>query len=120
MTPHKGDGKTHKLPRTGEEQISTYVEAVRSLLKSYATHSDNAKVTSDMTCLKKASTETSVQFSNVLRSKAVPRGNAYPEEHTRGLFIDAFPANIQKAVRTFWHREKMRLSRRLPSTQTSY
>lgn len=51
MVSYKNNGTTHRLPMAGEGQISTYVEAVRLLLKSYATDSNISKTLLDIVCL---------------------------------------------------------------------
>lgn len=101
MTLHKDHGATHRLPMMGKEQFSTHVKAVNFLLESYATSSNIVKAESDIICMKKASIETSVQFSDVLQSKVVRGGNVYPEERTKRLFIDNLPTNNQSVVRIF-------------------
>lgn len=51
MTPSKEDAATHRLPKTSEERISTYVKAGNFLLKSYATDFNIAEATPDIACL---------------------------------------------------------------------
>lgn len=106
MTTQAGDATTHRLQNTEEKQISTFVDAVHLLLKSCAINSSIAKTMADVTCLKMASMETSIQVSDVLRSKVVRCKNAYPEERTKKAFIADLPASIQSAVRKFWEREQ--------------
>lgn len=55
---HKDNETTHRLRRTSEQQVSTYVEAVNVLLKFYATDSNIATATLNMASLKKALIET--------------------------------------------------------------
>lgn len=106
VTLHKDKGTTSRLPKWGEEQIFVYVKAVSFFLsKSYATGSNIAKETSDIACLEKTPIETSVQFADVFRSKVVCRESSYPEESTKGVFIDGIPANIQGVVVLFWSCE---------------
>lgn len=105
-TLHKDEGTTHKMPKTGEDHISTYVRAVNFLLKSYATDSNIAKATSNIACLKNASMYTSVQFADVLRSKVVRGRSAYLEKRSKEVFIDGVLVNIQSVVRIFWGREQ--------------
>lgn len=97
MDPHSDDGTTWKLLWTGEEQISTYVEDVNFLLKFYTADFNFARATLNIGCFKKVSTKISVQFDDVLRSKVVRCRNAYPKKHTKGVFIDDFPASIKSA-----------------------
>lgn len=107
MTPQKDAGATHRLPKTGEEQMSTYVKAATFLLKSYATGFDLVKATSATACLKKASMETSVQFVDALRSRFIQCGNAYPEVLTKEVFVDSLRASIQSTVKMFWRRKQV-------------
>lgn len=52
-THYEDDRTTHRLPKAGEEWVSTYVEAVNILLKLYATDSNIAKAASETTALRK-------------------------------------------------------------------
>lgn len=101
MISYKDDRTTYRLPKTGEEQIPTYVKAVNFLLITYATCSIIAEAVLDIVCLKIASMKASVKFAKVLRSKVVRCGNAHPEERTKRKVIDGLPANIQSAIRMF-------------------
>lgn len=101
------DGWTsHRLPKTGVKQISTYVEAVNFLLKFYATDSNISKAAPEKVCLKIASMKNLIVFADVLPSKIVRWGNAYPEDRTKPVFISGLPSNKQSAVRMFWGSEK--------------
>lgn len=75
MTSYEDDGTIHRLPEAGKGQISTYVEAVDFLLKSYATYSNTAKAASEIPALRKTPVETSVQFADVFCTKFVCCGN---------------------------------------------
>lgn len=52
-TLHEDDEMTHRLPKTDEEEISTYVEAVIFFLKFYATVIKIAESNSVIACWKK-------------------------------------------------------------------
>lgn len=106
MAPNGGGDSALHLPKAGGEQISTYIEAVNYLLKSYTTDANIFKATSEVANLRKARAETSVQFAEVLRDKVVRCGNAYPEERTKRIFIERLLSNIQSAVRMFRARER--------------
>lgn len=80
VTPCKVDGTTHRLPMAGEEQIFMYVEAVNSLLKSYATDFNLARATSEVASLKTTPKETSVQFADVFPTKRVCCRNTNPKK----------------------------------------
>lgn len=56
ITPHKDDETTYRLPKTGEEQVFTYVEAMPFFLNSYATESNIAKAKTNIAYLKRALT----------------------------------------------------------------
>lgn len=53
MSLHKDNGTTPRVPKTDDEQISTYLEALNLLVKGYATESNIAKRTSDIASFKK-------------------------------------------------------------------
>lgn len=78
MASHRDSATTNRSPKTGKKQISTYVKAADLLLKSTAMDFSTAKVTSDIACFKKPSTETSVQFADVLKSMFVSYEKGYP------------------------------------------
>lgn len=101
MTLRKDVGNTHGLPKTGKEQIFTYMEAVNSLLQSRVTNSNVATAASDVVCSKNASEETLVQFVDALCSKVVRCGNACPEKRNKEVFIDVLPASMLSAVQFF-------------------
>lgn len=92
------DGKTHRQSEASEEQNSTFVEAVNSLLKLYATDSNMASATLKIAVLRKTSMKTPVQLVYVLRIKVARCGNTYPEERIEKVFIDGLPANRQSGV----------------------
>lgn len=95
LTP-RGDSALY-LPKTDRKQISSYVEAVNYLLKSYATDANIAKASPKEVNLRKAPPETSVQFSDVLRSKDIRCANAYLDERTKGpLLTDYLPIHKEK------------------------
>lgn len=106
MSPHKDEETSHRLAKTSEEQSSMYVEAVCFLLKSHATYFNTAKTASDIACLKETSTETSVQFSDFLRSKVFHCENASPKKRTIRVFIDDLSAINQSVLRMFWDFEQ--------------
>lgn len=90
-----GDAKgKYPLLQVDEKQITTYFEAVNYLLKFYAMDHNIAKAISDISLLKTASNEISVQFADVLKMKVVWWENTYLDERTIGIFIDFVPANI--------------------------
>lgn len=60
MTPHKDEFHTLPLLKTSVKQITTYIEAVNYLLKSFATDANIVKATSKGARLRKATMETSV------------------------------------------------------------
>lgn len=76
------------------------------LLEFYATDSNIDKETSRIATLRNVANETSVQLTDVLRTKVVQCGNAYPEEGTKGIFIYSSSANIQSAIQMFWGCEE--------------
>lgn len=106
IVTHEDDGTTHGLPQTGEEQSSTYVKVVNILLKSYGIDTSIAKAALDIACIKRVSTETYMQLTDVHRSKVVRYENAYLGERTNEVCIDTPPASTQSAVRMFWCHEQ--------------
>lgn len=87
ITAYEDVGTTHRLLNAGKEQIYTYVEAVNFILKSYTTDSNIVTVASKIAALSTALMETSVQFADVLCTKVVRCGDAYPEECTIEVFL---------------------------------
>lgn len=75
-------------------------------MKTYAMDSNIARATSEIAPLRKSSSETSVQFTDVLRITVARRGNGSPEQWKNGIFIDGLPTSIQSAVCMFWGREQ--------------
>lgn len=106
MMFYKNDGTAHRLPKAGEEQISTYAEAVNFLLKLYATGFNIPKATLEIAALRKTTMEAPVQFADILRPKVIRCGNAYPKERTMRAFIYSSSASIQSAAGMFWGREQ--------------
>lgn len=66
MTPRGDKDSALPMPKACGEQILTYVEAANYLLKPYATYENIAEDTSEVSNLRKAPAETSVQFADVL------------------------------------------------------
>lgn len=73
---------------------------------SYATDSNTTKATSECAGLEKTSSETSVKFAVVLRSRVARCGIAYLEERTSEMFIDGPPTNTESVAKMFWGRDQ--------------
>lgn len=102
---YEDDRAAKRLSDAGEEQISTNVGAVNSLLKLYATNSYKAKKRFEIAVLKKSPMET-VQFASVLFSKIVYCGNAYPEKRTKRVFTNGLLASTPSATKLFWRQKQ--------------
>lgn len=62
MNPREDTPDVYPLPKVGEVRITTFAEAVNYSLESYGTDSKIVKATSEITSLRKASTETSMHM----------------------------------------------------------
>lgn len=97
MTSHEDDETIHRSPKAGKEQIPTYVEAVKFLLKSYAKDSSTARKALETAFQRKTPAEISVQFADVLCTKVFCCENAYHKKRAKKVCNHGLLASIQSS-----------------------
>lgn len=101
MTLHSYKGATKKLSQAGREQISTCIDTLDLLLKSYETNPNIAKTTSRTTQSKKTWRETSRKLADIFQANVTWWKIVYPDKQNKAVLINQLKASIQSIVPMF-------------------